>query len=101
MSNFSIGQWGYHVPARGDVRRSSTGASGHFQCVMEHAAMPLKHIFLVTLMALIWGVQAVILKIGLGQFPPIFMVDMRFSLMTVLLAPFLSGIRGKLGQPCW
>lgn len=59
--------------------------------------MPLKHIFLVTLVPLIWGIQAVMLKIGLGQFPPIFMVGMRFSLMAVLLAPFLSGIRGKLG----
>ncbi len=87
--------------ARGGLRRISAGASGHFQSVLEHAAMPLKHIFLVTLVPLIWGIQAVMLKIGLGQFPPIFMVDMRFSLMTVLLAPFLSGIRGKLGQPCW
>lgn len=54
-------------------------------------------LFLVILVPFIWGMQAVMLKIGLHQFPPIFMVGMRFVMMSVILLPFLRGIRGKTG----
>lgn len=54
-------------------------------------------LFLVILVPFIWGLQAVMLKIGLHQFPPIFMVGMRFVMMSVILLPFIGGIKGKLG----
>ncbi|CAN7571884.1 EamA family transporter [Pseudoduganella sp. LjRoot289] len=54
-------------------------------------------LFLVILVPFIWGLQAVMLKIGLHQFPPIFMVGMRFVMMSLILLPFIGGIKGKLG----
>lgn len=53
-------------------------------------------IFLAILVPCIWGIQAVMLKIGLHQFPPIFMVGMRFVLMSVIMLPFVAGIKGKV-----
>ena len=46
----------------------------------------------------IWGIQAVMLKFGIGEFPPIFMVSLRFLLMLILLAPFLGRLKGKFGR---
>jgi len=53
-------------------------------------------IFLVILVPCIWGIQADMLKIGLHQFPPIFMVSLRFLLMSLIMLPFVKGIRGKV-----
>ncbi|MGB5885610.1 MAG: EamA family transporter [Acinetobacter venetianus] len=47
---------------------------------------------------LIWGIQAVMLKFGIGEFPPIFMVSLRFLLMFILLAPFLGRLKGKFSK---
>lgn len=46
----------------------------------------------------IWGIQAVMLKFGIGEFPPIFMVSLRFLLMLILLAPFLGRLKGKFAR---
>lgn len=54
-------------------------------------------LFLAILVPFIWGLQAVMLKIGLHQFPPIFMVSMRFILMSLVMLPFIRGIKGKVG----
>ncbi|MBU3627233.1 EamA family transporter [Polynucleobacter sp. JS-Safj-400b-B2] len=58
--------------------------------------MDKKTIGLAILVPLIWGIQADMLKLGLHQFPPIFMVGMRFAIMSVFLVPFLGGIRGSV-----
>ena len=55
------------------------------------------NIFLAILVPCIWGIQAVMLKFGIGQFPPIFMVGLRFLLMSLLLIPFIGRIKGKVG----
>lgn len=46
----------------------------------------------------IWGIQAVMLKFGIGEFPPIFMVSLRFFIMFILLAPFLGRLKGKFSK---
>jgi O-acetylserine/cysteine efflux transporter len=38
---------------------------------------------------LIWGLNFVVGKVGVAQFPPLFMMAMRFSLVALLLSPFL------------
>lgn len=43
----------------------------------------------------IWGIQAVMLKFGIGEFPPIFMVSLRFLIMFILLIPFLNRLKGS------
>lgn len=46
----------------------------------------------------IWGIQAVMLKFGIGQFPPIFMVALRFALMFLILLPYIKRLRGQFGK---
>lgn len=57
---------------------------------------PLDALGLATVI-LIWGSNLIIGKIGVSQIPPIFMMGMRFALVTVLLLPFLRPI----GKPWW
>lgn len=47
------------------------------------------------LVPILLGLQAVILKIGLREFSPFFMVSMRFTIMFCILLPFLGRIRQK------
>ncbi|KZN44566.1 DMT family transporter [Pseudoalteromonas luteoviolacea] len=54
--------------------------------------------FVALLVPCIWGVQAVMLKFGIGEFPPVFMVALRFLLMLVCLAPFLTRLKGQFGK---
>lgn len=57
---------------------------------------PLDAVGLATVI-LIWGSNLIIGKIGVTQIPPIFMMGMRFSLVAVLLLPFLK----PMGKPWW
>jgi O-acetylserine/cysteine efflux transporter len=47
------------------------------------------------LVPLLWGVQFVAIKLGLSAFPPLFMAAMRFSLITLLLLPFVGAGSAK------
>jgi O-acetylserine/cysteine efflux transporter len=50
---------------------------------------------LVAVMA-VWGLNFVIIKAGLEQFPPLMFVALRFTLTALLLVPFLGRRRGSL-----
>ncbi len=54
------------------------------------------HVLLALLVPFIWGVQAVMLKFGISEFPPIFMVAFRFFIMSIILLPFIKRIKGKV-----
>lgn len=45
---------------------------------------------------LIWGLNLVASKIGVGQFPPVFFTALRFGSLTLLLIPFLRLHRGQM-----
>ncbi len=55
---------------------------------------PLHIIFFVSI-AVIWGFNFAIAKIGLAQLPPIFMMSLRWALVGLLLAPFVKPPRGR------
>ncbi|WP_435606168.1 EamA family transporter [Pseudomonas knackmussii] len=59
--------------------------------------MPLPHILLALLVTLIWGVNFVIIKVGLHDFPPLLFCALRFALAALPLI-FL---RGPLPAPFW
>jgi len=46
----------------------------------------------------IWGIQAVMLKFGIGEFPPVFMVALRFLMMFIILLPFLMRLKGQFSK---
>lgn len=60
--------------------------------------MKPQHLSLMLLCQLIWGVNFVAAKIGLAHFEPLFFVALRFSLVAILLIPFVGLPRRKLRQ---
>jgi len=45
---------------------------------------------------LIWGVNLVAAKLGIGEFPPVFFAALRFALLAVVLLPVLRIFRGQM-----
>lgn len=45
----------------------------------------------------LWGVNLIVAKIGLAQFPPMLFTLLRFTILAVCLAPFLRVRRGQMG----
>ena len=52
--------------------------------------MSLLEILCAILVSLMWGVQFVVIKLGLAAFPPLFFVGLRFSVVAALLLPFVG-----------
>jgi O-acetylserine/cysteine efflux transporter len=52
-------------------------------------------------MNLIWGLNLIASKIGVGEFPPIFFTAMRFGSLALFLLPFLKMHRGQMANLMW
>ncbi|TRX76038.1 EamA family transporter [Pseudomonas mangiferae] len=59
--------------------------------------MPVPHILLALLVTLIWGVNFVVIKVGLHDFPPLLFCALRFALAAL---PLLI-LRGPMPAPFW
>lgn len=57
--------------------------------------MPVAHILLALLVTLIWGLNFVVIKVGLGDFPPLLFCSLRFALAAL---PLLV-LRGPMPAP--
>lgn len=60
--------------------------------------MRVSDLLLVLVVMVIWGLNFVVAKWGLAQFPPIFMMGLRWALVAAVLLPFVRAPRRKLGQ---
>jgi|TARA_R110002124_G_scaffold217817_3_gene383477 O-acetylserine/cysteine efflux transporter len=49
----------------------------------------------------IWGFSFVASKVGLDHFPPLFFTALRFSLVAILLSPFLKIVKGRMKAIFW
>jgi O-acetylserine/cysteine efflux transporter len=58
--------------------------------------MKLTDLALVLFVMLVWGLNFVVAKWGLTQFPPIFMIALRFGAVALLLLPFVKMPRDKM-----
>lgn len=58
--------------------------------------MKLHHVGLLLLCQLIWGVNFVVVKVGMGYFEPLFFVSLRFLVVAILLLPVVGLPRRKL-----
>jgi O-acetylserine/cysteine efflux transporter len=56
------------------------------------------HLVVFLLIAMIWGFNFAVAKIGLAQLPPIMMMALRWGLVGLLLAPFVKPPRGRWRQ---
>ena len=60
------------------------------QSVVKYAPMSPAQVICAVLVPLLWGLQFVVIKIGLTAFPPLFFVGLRFAAVAALLLPFVG-----------
>ena len=63
--------------------------------------MQFKHIMIALLVPLTWGFGFTFAKSGLGHFPPLLLMGMRFILAGLVLVWFVPVPRGYLWTMCW
>lgn len=73
------------------VASSSTGVS-------DASAISGKHLVLLVLMNLVWGLNLIASKIGVAQLPPILFTALRFGSLAIFLLPLLKIHRGQMGN---
>lgn len=64
----------------------------------ESAALAGRDLVLLLVTNLIWGMNLIASKIGVGQFPPIFFTSLRFGLLAAFLIPLLKVHRGQMNN---
>jgi O-acetylserine/cysteine efflux transporter len=69
--------------------------------VDDSASITGRHLALLVVMNLIWGMNLISSKIGVGQFPPIFFTALRFGSLAVFLLPLLKIHRGQMKNLFW
>jgi O-acetylserine/cysteine efflux transporter len=69
--------------------------------VGEPVSLEGRHLALLIGMNLIWGLNLIASKIGVGQFPPIFFTALRFGALGLMLAPFIRMHRGQMVSLIW
>lgn len=57
-----------------------------------------KHLVLLVLMNLVWGLNLIASKIGVAQLPPILFTALRFGSLALFLLPLLKIHRGQMGN---
>ncbi len=60
--------------------------------------MSPQHLLFMLAITLVWGMNFVIAKIGVGVFPPLMFTALRFVLVAALLVPFLRITKGQMGR---
>lgn len=58
--------------------------------------MAPRHILLVLVIAVIWGSNFVVAKIGMAEVPPFLFTGLRFAFLAVILLPFLKIHKGRM-----
>jgi O-acetylserine/cysteine efflux transporter len=62
----------------------------------EPATLASRHLALLIAINLIWGLNLIASKIGVGQFPPLLFTAMRFGALALVLLPLLRWHRGQM-----
>ena len=63
--------------------------------------MQFRHILIALIVPLTWGFGFTFAKAGLGHFPPLLLMGMRFVLAAIMLAWFVPLPRGHFRTLCW
>jgi O-acetylserine/cysteine efflux transporter len=58
--------------------------------------MPPRHLLLLIIVNLVWGLNLIAGKIGVDHIPPIMLAGLRFALLMIVLAPFLRWQKGQM-----
>ena len=68
--------------------------------VADATSISGKHLVLLVLMNLVWGLNLIASKIGVAQLPPILFTALRFGSLALFLLPLLKIHRGQMGNLC-
>jgi len=60
-----------------------------------------RHILLLLAINLVWGLNFVVARLGVQEFPPVFFTAIRFFALFVLFAPFLRWHKGQMVNIFW
>jgi O-acetylserine/cysteine efflux transporter len=66
--------------------------------VADATSISGKHLILLVLMNLVWGLNLIASKIGVAQLPPILFTALRFGSLAIFLLPLLKIHRGQMGN---
>ena len=66
--------------------------------VADATSISGKHLVLLVLMNLVWGLNLIASKIGVAQLPPILFTALRFGSLALFLLPLLKIHRGQMGN---
>jgi O-acetylserine/cysteine efflux transporter len=66
--------------------------------VADAASIAPRHLVLLVLMNLVWGMNLIASKIGVAQLPPILFTALRFGSLALFLLPLLKIHRGQMGN---
>jgi O-acetylserine/cysteine efflux transporter len=66
--------------------------------VADAASIAPRHLVLLVLMNLVWGLNLIASKIGVAQFPPILFTALRFGSLALFLLPLLKIHRGQMSN---
>jgi O-acetylserine/cysteine efflux transporter len=66
--------------------------------VADTASIAPRHLVLLVLMNLVWGMNLIASKIGVAQLPPILFTALRFGSLALFLLPLLKIHRGQMGN---
>lgn len=66
--------------------------------VADATSISGKHLILLVLMNLVWGLNLIASKIGVAQLPPILFTALRFGSLAIFLLPLLKVHRGQMGN---
>lgn len=69
--------------------------------IADSTSISGKHLSLLVLMNLVWGLNLIASKIGVAQFPPIFFTALRFGSLAIFLLPLLKFHRGQMLNLFW
>ena len=58
--------------------------------------LPPRELAFLVLINFIWGLNLIVSKIGVAHFPPVFFTALRFTLLALVLLPFLRWHRGQM-----
>ncbi|WP_417319604.1 DMT family transporter [Emcibacter sp.] len=58
--------------------------------------MPLTHLLFGVLIAMVWGLNFVVMKIGLEQLDPFWFATLRFAIVLIMLLPWLRVVKGAM-----
>ena len=58
--------------------------------------MPFHHILIALIVSIVWGVNFVVMKIGLAHLSPFLFVTLRFGIVLLLLFPWLRPVKGHM-----